>query len=202
MDLVLDDDDDDEEEIAEGAKPSSSEEEPQQPQAQPESNNNGAVPEPSTAAVSDVVTLDETEGASFETQPAVAIEQQQLINKRVIDLKKLADDKDLVAAFPEAMVDYYLRQAGCELADERLNKLVSLELQSFVQDILEDVKKITTLKATSGKPKKKQKVAVEKQEGSEDAFVLQSNDVETVLRGRKIPAAQAPFHPASTDGAI
>jgi len=112
-------------------------------------------------------------------------------SKKLTEIWRIFEDKDFVSVIPESVVEYYLRQAGCEVGDPKVVRMVALDLQHYMQDILEDVKKLSALK-TEMKSYKRQKV--EKEQEEEAVFSLENSELESVLRDRKVSVSRAPFH--------
>jgi len=124
------------------------------------------------------------------------------ISRRANDLVKLVDDPDSVNVLPEALVDYLLKRAGCEVVDDRITKLVALEVQNYVLQILEDIKSTSVMRTRASAPGKKQKrdkskTEEEVKEEKEKKYVLIASELEAALRSRRVAAAQAPFHSSS-----
>lgn len=117
---------------------------------------------------------------------------------KVLKLRDIANDLDLSSAFPAALVEYYLKSAGCEVVDKAILKLVGLEVQNVLQEVLKDAKDLSALRVSLDRKKsKKAKLQTDSEAPETKVLVLQNTQVQTVLSLKHIPATYAPFHPGS-----
>ena len=119
-------------------------------------------------------------------QPSTAV---QYDSKRATELKKMADDVDTV--FPTSLITYLLETNGCEVADESVKKLVAIELQQYLLDILADVR----TKAEKASVSQSKKLKLETDAKDTPDLKLDVDNLERVLKARNVEVSRAPYHP-------
>ena len=111
------------------------------------------------------------------------------MDKRLNQLKK--ESREAESVFPSSLIDYYLQCGGCETTDEHVKKLVSLELQQFIQEVLAEVKRAAP---PQQKVKRVKKQDNDEQEEVTEVYSLDAEVLEKALLSKGITTSKAPYH--------
>lgn len=76
-------------------------------------------------------------GQGVENEAMGTMERDELAEQRAL-VQFLGQIENYTPAIPDAVTNYYLKQAGFDCPDERVVRLVSLAAQKFIADVAND----------------------------------------------------------------